>query len=383
VSDQVTRKTPKTTDEAGRDQFGRPLVIDGTFPRGRLSCQSAFQLALGASDAHEFFAALDDEAKLWGGPWADELSRMSPDLRTLRLSDLLPTSVTYPASFAEDQAIADYGAELERWLRVHGASRAAAYVAELLALYPDSTPMSDPDERANHLSEFEAQHPDAFQEIGGRYLDIADDLVGPLKTLLREHGDEMARTGEALRAECAPPARRTLAEIMTVTDDVEFTGDLVEWLDAPGDGPKLGFDRQPKVGRMLWVLAALVISTEADGMTHFLNSAGIGQYFPKLQAWCKLIDAPATLAYVKRATAQLKRLNGGRLPQMGDAVRLRTIRVLEANDEASGGTGLFEVQDAEYRDVVMEELPRRIRAFVTMNRAAVEGEILEHAATFG
>jgi hypothetical protein len=47
---------------------------------------------------------------------------------------------------------------------------------------------------------------------------------------------------------------------------------------------------------------------------------------------------------------------------MGDTARLRAIRMLEATDEASGGTGLFEDQDAEYRDAVMEELPRQIRA---------------------
>jgi hypothetical protein len=121
--------------------------------------------------------------------------------------------------------------------------------------------------------------------------------------------------------------------------------------------------------------AALVTSTGVDGMTHVLNSAGIGPYFPRLQAWRKLIDAPVTLAYAKQAWAQLKRLNGGKLPPMGDTARLRAIRMLEASDGASGGAGLFEDQNAEYRDAVMEDLHRQIRAYVMANRAAIEREV--------
>jgi hypothetical protein len=132
----------------------------------------------------------------------------------------------------------------------------------------------------------------------------------------------------------------------------------------------------------LWVLAALMISAGVDGMTHFLYSSGIGTYFSKLQAWAKEIDAPVTLAYAKSATAQLKRLHGGKLPPMSDAPRLVTVRDLEVQDEASGGAGLFEVQDAEYRDAVVEELPRRLRAYLSAHQTRIEREILENAGKY-
>ena len=139
--------------------------------------------------------------------------------------------------------------------------------------------MPDPAARARVIASYRAEQPDGLKEIGNRYLDIADDLVGPMRQLLRQHGEALAREAEHLRAEFAPPAPLTLNESIAIADDLECNSALVTWLDAPGGKPRIGFDRQPDTGRTLWVLAALMISTGVDGMTHFLNSSGIGKYF--------------------------------------------------------------------------------------------------------
>lgn len=139
---------------------------------------------------------------------------------------------------------------------------------------------------------------------------------------------------------------------------------MARWLDAPKGRPKLGFDKQPDSGRMLWVLGALSKSASVSGMVHFLHSYGIGRYFPKLAGWARTIGATATVEYAKAASTELKRLNGGKLPPMADQPRIAVIHELEEQDEAAGGRGLFVELDEEYGVLVVAELAKKLRAYV-------------------
>ena len=108
---------------------------------------------------------------------------------------------------------------------------------------------------------------------------------------------------------------------------------------------------------------------------HFLYSVGIGRYFPKLATWAKKIGAPTTVAYAKAASAELKALNGGTLPSMGDARRIATMHALEEHDEAAGGRGLFDGLDQEYRVLVTAELTQTLRAYVREHVEEIEREL--------
>ena len=171
----------------------------------------------------------------------------------------------------------------------------------------------------------------------------------------------------------------SLSAILSNRDDLSFVSELVTWLDAPKGKPSLGFDRQPPVGRMLWVLAALAMSVESDGMTHFLLSAGVGEHFLEVPNWARTIGASETAHYGEQAVARLASLNGGTLPSMEDAERRAAIRRLEREDAAEGGEGLFEGLDEEYRDVVVEELPARLRAFVASNADEIQRVLMQAA----
>jgi hypothetical protein len=361
------------------DRFGRTLVIDGTFPKGRPRCLSVFESALETRDAQSFFAAFSTE-KLWGGPWAEHLAQMSEGLRMLRLGDLLFFSVSYPAGLVEEQAFAEYAVELKDWLDEHGAAQSAQYVGELLGIFPRGRPIADAELRADFLSKFEADQPDRLDEIGGRYSDVGIDRVSPLRTLLEKRGGKLAQECERLRGKFAEAMPLALGEIVQISDDQAFSRALVKWLDAPTGHPALGFDRQPELGRMLWVLEALATSVGVDGMTHFLNSAGVGAFFGKLEGWAKTIGASTTREYVRAATAHLKQLNGGKLPPMKDPARQAAIERLESRDRDAGGRGLLEALDSEFGQLVTAELPKKMRDYVRRNRAEIEQVVLDNAA---
>ncbi len=115
-------------------------------------------------------------------------------------------------------------------------------------------------------------------------------------------------------------------------------------------------------------------------MVHFLHSFGVGRYFPKLGGWAKTIGATTTVAYVKATSAELKRLNGGKLPPMADPPRIAVIHELEQQDEAAGGRGLFVELDEEYGALVVAELAKKLRAYVKSHLKAIETEQLAAVA---
>ena len=312
---------------------------------------------------------------MWGGPWAEQLSQMSADLRALRLGDLLFFSVSFPIELLEWQEFSEYAAELKAWLDNHGAVKSARYVAELLAIFPRGRPITDTELRADFLSTVEADEPDRLGEIGSRYSDIGADLVSPLRTMIQRRGGELALECEQLRKKFAEAMPLTLTEIVQIADDHAFRRALVQWLDAPTGRPALGFDRQPD-------LEAFATSVEVDGITHFLYGAGVGAFFGKLEGWAKTIEASRTREYVRAATAHLKQLNGGKLPPMKDSAREAAIERLESEDRDAGGRGLFEALDEEYGQLVTAELSRKIRDYVGSKSGEIEQVVLENAARY-
>jgi hypothetical protein len=92
------------------DVVGRPLFIDGTYPKGRPVCASVFDLALATSDDGAFFEALGENG-LFGGPWGSEVDAMSRDVRMLWIADWQRFKARRPLDLAHDEWFASYGAE--------------------------------------------------------------------------------------------------------------------------------------------------------------------------------------------------------------------------------------------------------------------------------
>lgn len=362
------------------DAFGRPLFVDGSFPKGRPVCASVFELALATTDAATFFEALEDNG-LFGGPWGSEVDAMTQDVRMLWMVDWQRFKAKRPLDLAHDKWFAAYATDYAKWLEDLGARENAAYVRELLALYPGSVPFAEERARDAHRKALEAANPALTAEIRARYPSLDRDLAAALRRLLQERGPAIARDCDEMRTRFAEPMPPTLGEILDArSSDADFAEALLAWLDAPQGNPPLGFDDQPEVGRMLWVLESLVTSLRVSGLEHLLLSHGVGRYFPKLGAWAKTVGAETTVAYAKAATARLKELSGGKLPPMGDAKRIEAIRALERADEAAGGKGLFVALDEEYATLVAPELEQRVRAYVRAHKDAIERELLTAAA---
>ena len=361
------------------DAFGRPLFVDGTYPQGRLVCASVFDLALATTDDDAFFTALGENG-LFGGPWGSEVDAMTRDVRMLWMADWQRFKARRPLDLAHDEWFAAYAVDYARWLEEIDARENATYVRELLALYPDGVPFAEERARDAQRKALDAANPGLTAEIRARYPSLDRDLAAALRRLLHERGPAIARDGDELRSRFAAPMPPTLREILDApSSDADFASALLGWLDAPLGNPPVGFDDQPEVGRMLWVLESLVTSLRVSGLEHFLLSHGVGRYFPKLGAWAKTVGAPTTVTYAKAATARLKALSGGKLPPMSDAKRIEAIRALERQDEAAGGKGLFLALDEEYATLVVAELEQRVRAYVREHRDAIERELLAAA----
>jgi hypothetical protein len=262
------------------DQFGRPLIIDGTYPTGRLACASVIDLAIATTDAASFFAAFED-GEFWGGPWSDEVDAMPRDVRMMHMSDWLLWLRKRPRSLAVHRWFVVVGRDFERWLREIGAFDTERYVRELFDLYPNGVPFETEVERDRQMTAVEKINPDIWRQLRARYPSLEDELAARIRLLLEKRGKTIAEACEALRTRFGEPIPLTLTEIVEASStDAEFSAALSHWLNAPKGRPELGFDKQPDIGRMLWVLDALARSVFVSGMAHFLHSYGIGRYFP-------------------------------------------------------------------------------------------------------
>lgn len=357
------------------DRFARPLTIDGTTPTGRLSCASVIDAALETTDAASFFAAFGTN-RFWAGPWGSKLEVMSQDARMLRMTEWLLYTRKDPRSLARHRWFAAYGVEYQRWLREIGAGESGRYVRELLDLYPGGVPFDVEVERDRLMTAAEKANPELWTELRRRYSSLEEELAACWRRLLLERGVTIGAECDALRARFAEPLPPTLSAIAGASStDAEFSAALIHWLAAPKGPPKIGFDKQPEVGRMLWVLDALHTSVFVDGMTHFLYSNGVGTFFSSLATWAETIGAPTTAAYAKSASEVLRTLNGGQLPSMVDGPRIEAIKAFEEHDEAAGGRGLFDALDQEYRVLVTAELSQRLRAYVREHVEDIEHEL--------
>ncbi len=162
-----------------------------------------------------------------------------------------------------------------------------------------------------------------------------------------------------------------MAEIADITHpdrrrgDAKFLDALIDWLDEPPGRGKIGFKRQPEIGRMLWVLSALHGSIAVSGLAHFLETHLIGGYFNEAQDWARQLGAGQTAIYLATAA---RAGPSGQVPRT-DKERITLIKKLSL--QAPGGDPFLEI-DREYRDAVLNELPDRLRAFIRTHHSDVE-----------
>lgn len=366
------------------DKFGRPLFKDGDYPDGRMACASVIDLALAAPPSDDFYEIFVTY-RFFSGAWGSALDQMSRDVRMLVMTAhfLWLWRKSWVDSVLRDEYFINHMAEWQMWFDQLGATRTACMVRDLMSLYPNKQPPVTPLERGLYIrDQIEARNPDVWKEICARYPALDRELAPLLRRVLQERGAAIGHDADKLRATLAAPLPLPLAEIVATSSDIDFEDALIGWLDAPRGNPALGFDHQPPTGTMLWVLCGLHTSVAVTGMTHFLKSWGVGCHLTRLSAWSKRIGATTTAAYARAASAELKRLNGGRLPSMADSRRIPALEQLEDEDQASGGTGLFDTIDDAFRDSMLKEFGPRLRAYVTANVASIEAEQLAAAAEF-
>src|SRR5207249_8833002 len=123
---------------------------------------------------------------------------------------------------------------------------------------------------------------------------------------------------------------------------------LVHWLnEPPGRGEVVGFERQPEVGRMLWVLKALHTSLAVSGLRQFLETGMIGRHLYDAERWARQLGAMRTAVYLTRAAALSP---SGRIP-VQDEERFAFLESLEGTN-----ANPFSRIDQEYRDAVLDGL---------------------------
>ena len=164
--------------------------------------------------------------------------------------------------------------------------------------------------------------------------------------------------------------RLSLGEIVAMTDtnrhrgDAQFLDALVHWLnEPPGRGEVVGFERQPEVGRMLWVLKALHTSLAVSGLRHFLETGMIGRHLYDAERWARQLGAMRTAVYLTRAAALGP---SGRIP-VQDEERFAFLESLEGTN-----ANPFSRIDQEYRDAVLDEVADSVRSFVRDHSSEIE-----------
>ncbi len=164
------------------------------------------------------------------------------------------------------------------------------------------------------------------------------------------------------------PNSQSLAEIARITNDgpdrgdAEFLDALIGWLSEPPGRGFVGIKKQPPIGRMLWVLAALEVSVAVSGLMHFLRSRFLGRHLHDAEGWAGEMGATKTAAYLASAAGLLP---GGRL--LADQGEHGTF--LDSIEEQ--GDPFVEL-DRQYRASAHRELPIRLRAYVASHLGEIE-----------
>jgi hypothetical protein len=141
-----------------------------------------------------------------------------------------------------------------------------------------------------------------------------------------------------------------------------FLSALSDWI-LP-ERQALPFDELPEPARQIIVFNEIYSALDSAGMLYVIDW-NIGDHFHDVVKWAKLIEAQHTVDYFTAAAAHFPRK---RVPKEREA-RRRLYRKLSPDLE------LFTPLDDRYREKVLAELPRRFRAYLKANRAAVEKKL--------
>jgi hypothetical protein len=157
----------------------------------------------------------------------------------------------------------------------------------------------------------------------------------------------------------------TLASILRMPADPggAFLSALSDWV-LTAERQVLPFDKLPEPARQIIVLNEIYSALDSTGMLYVIDW-NIGDQFHDVVKWAKLIGARHTVDYFTAAAAQFPRK---RVPKERE-LRRHLYRKLSPDLE------LFTPLDDRYREKVLAELPRRFKAYLTANRAAVEKKL--------
>ncbi|HKG93037.1 MAG TPA: DUF4375 domain-containing protein [Gemmatimonadaceae bacterium] len=313
-----------------------------------------------------FFDALyDTQEGFWGAPYADvpEILRMAKVLTWLGWD--ISSKGDGIADFLKDQThdAGAYAREAVEWCREIGAKRAAAYVAGAVALLPRGRVPAKPLDRMVAVFKMEQRKLDAFAALDRKYRGTDAELAERLRAYLREHRDELVEALSRTQARVlAPPV---VAGALTPVLDEEKEG--LDFWDALHDVMsrlQQGWpdaEAQPETAEMVTVLYGIWMDVGNEGLWSFLDSA-LGPDLSNAARWCRKIKAKETATYLEKA---VKLFPGGRVPEDEQ----KRIAVIEAIEERGDPFGAL---DDQYRDVMRDELPARLRDYLRANQAKVE-----------
>ena len=159
-------------------------------------------------------------------------------------------------------------------------------------------------------------------------------------------------------------------------EPADISSALVDWLHTGSPLGRLQFDQQPPLGKALWTLNALSVDLLADGTVHFLRS--MGTEARRLADYARMIGASVTEEYATAMVAELKRLNGRRLPPETQGSMGELMDRLEDRDMRAGGTGLFESLDERYVAAVAAEIDAVLPVFAREHVDDIVREFAQH-----
>ncbi|HKN69094.1 MAG TPA: DUF4375 domain-containing protein [Gemmatimonadaceae bacterium] len=158
--------------------------------------------------------------------------------------------------------------------------------------------------------------------------------------------------------------KRSLRDLAGLESDDQFLDELSR-VDTKHNG--IDFHERPHPLGMLGGLCVLHFDVASEGIWKFLDqSEGAG--FHETVSWCKQLGAHRTVEYLTAVAALYPR---GKVPT-DDSARAQVL--MDVQDETGGidSPDAFTLLDRTYRDDVIAEIPRCLRAYLKQYHEEIE-----------